>query len=144
MILDANILLYASIEGFAQYSKANEWLSRALSDGPEAIGIPWATATAFLRISTSRRIFAKPFDIGFAKQCLDDLFGHPLVYDVGPTSDHWKHYSRILVEMDLAGDIVMDAHLAAIALGHDASIATSDKDFRRFSDYVKIIDPLAK
>jgi toxin-antitoxin system PIN domain toxin len=144
VILDANILLYASIVGAAQYSKANEWLSSALSDGSEAIGIPWQTATAFLRISTSRRIFEEPFELGFAKQCLDDLFGHPLVYDVGPTRDHWKHYSRILVELKLAGDIVMDAHLAAIALEHNASIATSDKDFRRFSDYVKIIDPLAK
>lgn len=143
VILDSNILIYAHIEGSAQHPKVKAWLSRSLSDGSEAIGIPWPVATAFLRISTNRRIFEEPFDTKFAMSCLDDLFGHHLVRAVGPTADHWEHYSRIITEMNLAGDILMDAHIAAIAVEHKATVATTDKDFRRFSDYVKIIDPLA-
>lgn len=94
------------------------------------------------KVSTNRRIFELPFDLAFAKQCLNNLFGHPLVSQVGPTGDHWEIYSRILVEQNFTGDIVMDAHIAASAIEHSASVASVDKDFRRFSDYVKIIDPL--
>jgi predicted nucleic acid-binding protein len=46
--------------------------------------------------------------------------------------------------MNLTGDVVMDAHIAAIAIEHKASVASTDKDFRRFSDHIKIVDPLAK
>lgn len=144
VILDSTILIYAHMDGFEQHSAMNAWLAQALSVGTEAVGIPWQVATAFLRISTNRRIFEKPFDLKFAKQCLTDLFGHPLVDTVNPTKDHWNQYSRVISELNLAGDILMDAHIAVIALEHNASIATTDKDFRRFSDYVKIIDPLAK
>lgn len=144
VILDSTILIYAHIEGFDQHSAIKAWLANALSVGTEAIGIPWQVATAFLRISTNRRIFEKPFELSFAKRCLDDLFGHPLVDNVNPTENHWQQYSRILSELKLTGDIVMDAHIAAIAIEHNASIATTDKDFRRFSDYVKTIDPLVK
>jgi len=144
VILDSNILLYAHNEVFTQHEKVKGWFTRALSDGPDAIGIPWQVATSFLRISTSTRIFKRPFDLTFAIGCLDDLFNHPLVHAVGPTDDHWNVYSRILIELRLTGDIAMDAHIAALAVQHNAVIASTDKDFRRFSDYVKIIDPLAK
>ncbi len=144
VILDSNILIYATMPRFAQHKGVKKWLEDALSTGSEVVGITWQVATAFLRIGTNRRVFEKPFDLAYAKGLLDDLFEHPLVSVVGPTADHWKVYSRILIEQNLAGDVVMDAHIAAMALEHRASIATTDKDFRRFSDYVKIIDPLAK
>jgi len=144
VILDSNILLYGHIPRFSQHEKVARWLEGSLSGGSDVLGITWQVATAFLRISTNRRIFDRPFDLSFAKQCLDNLFDHPLVSDVGPTGDHWNIYSRILIEQNLTGDIVMDAHIAAIAIEHKASVASVDKDFRRFSDYVKIIDPLAK
>ncbi|MGQ0542865.1 MAG: TA system VapC family ribonuclease toxin [Blastocatellia bacterium] len=143
VILDSNILLYGHIPRFAQHARVAGWLEGALSDGSDVLGITWQVATAFMRISTNRRIFEVPLDLAFAKQCLDDLFGHPLVSEVGPTSDHWETYSRIFVEQNLTGDIVMDAHIVAIAVEHNASVASVDKDFRRFSDYVAIIDPLA-
>jgi len=143
VILDSNILLYSHIPRFAQHAKVAAWVEGVLSEGTNVLGITWQVATAFLRISTNRRIFERPFDLAFAKQCLDDLFDHPLVSMVGPTDDHWAVYSRLLVEQNLVGDIVMDAHIAAIAIEHNASVASADKDFRRFSDYIKIIDPLA-
>ena len=36
----------------------------------------------------------------------------------------------------------MDAHLAALAAEHGASIATSDRDFTRFPD-IRIVNPVA-
>ena len=37
--------------------------------------------------------------------------------------------------------MVMDAHLAALAMEHGARIATTDRDFARFAD-VEILNPL--
>lgn len=143
VILDSNILLYGHIPRFAQHTRVAGWIEGTLSSGTDVLGITWQVATSFLRISTNRRTFERPFDLDFAKQCLDNLFAHPQVSQVLPTRDHWEIYSRILVEQNLTGDIVMDAHIAAMAVEHDAAVATVDKDFRRFSDYIKIIDPLA-
>lgn len=144
IIVDANVLLYAHMSHFAQHRQAADWLERTLSQGADSIGIIWQVATAFLRLSTNARIFDDPFSGEFARTKLDELFSHPLVNIVLPTARHWEIYSGLLKELNLTGDIIMDAHIAAIAIEHKAAIASTDKDFRRFSDHVKIIDPLSK
>lgn len=144
IIVDANILLYAYMPGFPQHQRAAEWLEGTLSEGTDSIGIIWHVATAFLRLSTNRRIFDDPFTGELAREKLDELFAHPLVSAVVPTARHWKIYSGILADLNLSGDIVMDAHIASVAIEHSAIVASTDRDFRRFSDYVKIIDPLMK
>lgn len=144
VILDNNILLYATMPRFDQHKRVKHWLETALSTGPDVIGITWQVATGFVRIGTNRRIFDRPLDLAFVQSFLSDLFAHPMVATVGPTDDHWKVYSNLLEDMNLTGEIVMDAHIAAIAIEHKATVASTDKDFRRFSDHIKIIDPLAK
>lgn len=144
IIVDANILLYAHMLHFPQHLRTAEWLEGTLSQGADSIGIIWHVATAFLRLSTNPRIFDDPFSGEFARSKLDELFSHPLVSTIVPTGRHWEVYSRLLEDLNLTGDIVMDAHIAAIAIEHKAAVATTDKDFRRFSDHVKIIDPLSK
>jgi toxin-antitoxin system PIN domain toxin len=141
VILDSNILLYGTMPIFRQHEAVKTWLERALSVGEDIVGITWQVAASFLRISTNRRIFDQPLELRNVQDLLNDLFDNPMVSIVGPTDDHWQIYSRILTDLNLSGDIVMDARIAAIALEHNASVASCDRDFRRFSDYVKIIDP---
>ncbi len=143
ILLDANILLYAYVEELPQHPKTARWLENLLSDPTDSVAIVWTAATAFLRIATNRRIFKQPWSVAEAAERLDELLAHPMVQVVGPTDKHWPIYSKILKDMNLSGDLVMDAHIAAIAAEHNASVASADKDFRRFSDYIKIIDPLA-
>jgi predicted nucleic acid-binding protein len=38
--------------------------------------------------------------------------------------------------------MLMDAHLAALAIEHGATVCTADRDFRRFKG-VRVVDPLA-
>lgn len=144
IIIDANILLYAYMSQFQQHSRVSVWLEETLSEGKDSVGIIWHVATAFIRLSTNRRIFDNPFTGEFARTRLDALFAHPSVAAVVPTSQHWKIYSGMLADLSLSGDIVMDAHIASVAAEHNAAVASTDKDFRRFSDYVKIINPLAR
>ena len=144
ILLDANLLVYAYIPSLKEHIAAARWLEKLLSSGEESVGITWQVATAFLRISTNNRIFDSPLDIDVAKQYLDDVLAHPMTIIVQPTESHWDVYSKILTELDLAGDIVMDAHLAAIASEYGASVASTDKHFRRFSSYIKFLNPLQK
>ena len=144
VILDSNLLLYATIPVFSQHKPVKGWLDLALSSGNEIIGITWQVAASFIRVATNRRIFDQPLGITDVQDVLNDLFDHQMVSKVGPTEDHWTIYSNLLTELNLSGDVVMDARIAAIAIEHKASVASCDKDFRRFSDHVRIIDPMKK
>jgi uncharacterized protein len=144
ILLDANILLYVYLDVFPQHERAAEWLESLLATRSEIVGVSWVATTAFMRISTNRRVFEIPSSPEASADRLDELFAHPMVQAVSPSELHWSIYSRLIREMNLSGDIVMDAHIAAIAIEHKASVASTDKDFRRFSDHIKIIDPLAK
>ncbi|MGB7201201.1 MAG: TA system VapC family ribonuclease toxin [Pyrinomonadaceae bacterium] len=142
ILLDANILIYAYIDELPQHKKVSKWFENLISSRVESVAIISTVATAFLRISTNKRIFSKPSSIADATDRLDELFMSPMVEFVGPTEKHWSIYSTILREMNITGDVVMDAYIAAMAVEHGAAVASADKDFRRFSDYVKIVDPL--
>lgn len=144
VILDSNLLLYATMPIFSQHKVIKNWLDAALSTGDEIIGITWQVAASFIRVGTNRRIFDQPLGIVDVQNVLNDLFDHQMVSKVGPTEDHWTIYGNLLAELNLSGDIVMDARIATIAIEHKASVASCDKDFRRFSDHVKIIDPMRK
>ncbi len=140
--LDTNILLYATMPRFPQHKMVKDWLENALSTGKDIVGITWQVAASFIRIGTNRRIFDTPLELSFVHDVLNDLFEHPMVASIGPKESHWSVYSRILTEMNLSGDIVMDARIVAIAVEHNAAVVSTDRDLRRFTDYVKIIDPL--
>jgi len=54
IVLDANLLLYAYDATSEHRRKARSWLEGVLSSG-EAVGLPWRTLGAFLRIVTNRK-----------------------------------------------------------------------------------------
>lgn len=144
IIPDANLLLYAHIPFFKQHHNSRIWLEECLSTGAEIIGLPWQIITAFIRIGTNRRIFDVPLTAGEAEKTVDLLLQHPLVQIISPTNRHWKLFSKMLKEEKIVGDLIMDAHLAVLAIEHNAVIATTDRDFSRFTDYIKLINPLEK
>ena len=141
ILLDTNILVYAHVPDMPQHEWADPWLSSTLSTGNEIVGLGWHVLNAFLRITTNRRIFENPMSTDKARKIVDELLAQPLVREVHTTTRHWKIFADILRKTKIEGDEVMDAHIAALAVEHDASVATADKDFRAFSDFVKIIDP---
>ena len=55
----------------------------------------------------------------------------PTVALVHPGERHWEILRNLLVEGQAPGSLVMDAHLAALAVEHGATLATTDKDFTR-------------
>lgn len=54
---------------------------------------------------------------------------------------HWEILRGLLREGQIAGPLVMDVVIAAIALEHGATLCTTDGDFSRFSG-LKWTNPL--
>ena len=54
---------------------------------------------------------------------------------------NWPLFSSILIESQANGDLVMDAHLAAMAASCGAKLASTDRDFTRFPG-IHFINPI--
>ncbi len=59
-LVDANVLSYSVNRQAAKHVQARERMTQALGS-TEAVGLPWVSSLAFLRISTNRRVFDRDF-----------------------------------------------------------------------------------
>jgi toxin-antitoxin system PIN domain toxin len=141
IIVDVNILVYAHNAGAPQHPIARAWAERAFS-GSEVVGIPWAVAHAFLRLTTDSRFMAFPFEPKEASSIVDAWFTSPAGELVEPGPRYWSILRSMLIADNIRGPLVSDAHLAALTLEHDATLCTADRDFRRFAG-LRVINPLA-
>lgn len=140
-ILDSNILLYATNADAPQQRAAARWLASLILSG-EVVGLPWVTLWAFLRISTNSRIWANPKSGQEACGLIRQWLEQPGVIVPEPGPRHIQIIERMMVEYGATGPLVSDAALAAFAIEHGATLASTDQDFRRFPE-VRWINPLA-
>ncbi|WP_304224751.1 TA system VapC family ribonuclease toxin [Gracilinema caldarium] len=132
IIPDLNILLYAVDSSSIRHQEAKNWLEKTINSGKEIIGIPWIVHLGFLRLTTSPKIFPRPLSIDTACMWMDSLKSNPSVVSVEPGKAHASLLRHLLLVVGTAGNLVSDAHLAALALEKDATIVTGDRDFLRF------------
>ena len=134
MILpDANTLLYAANRSASQHASA----VRALQEGyqsPRGVGFAWMALLAFLRLSTRSGIFPHPLHVEDALRVVAHWLDHPAAWVLNPGERHAEILARLLMAAGTAGNLTSDAHLAALAIEHDATIITYDRDFARFAD----------
>ncbi len=134
MILpDVNTLLYAVNRAASQHRLAR----RALEDGYGAargVGFAWTALLAFIRLSTRRGIFPKPLSIDDAIRVVKHWLDNPQAQIVEPGERHLDIVAGLLRSAGTAGNLTSDAHLAALAIEHDAVIVSFDRDFARFAD----------
>ena len=136
-IVDANVLLYAVNADSAHHDRAKRWLHGALI-GNEAIGFPWVSLLAFVRVSTNPRIFVSPLSVSAAFDVIDSWLGQPPSTVPAPTTRHAAVLRGLLEEAGAAGNLTADAHVAALAIEHSADVVTFDRDFARFAVRVHI------
>lgn len=130
-VVDANVLLYAVNEDAAQHTSARAWLDEALTDG-RPLGFSWAVILAFLRLSTRANVFPRPLPLATAAAVLDGWLARPGVLVLEPTARHLLVLQGLLAPVGTAGNLVGDAHLAALALEHAGEVVSYDSDFARF------------
>ena len=131
MIVDASILLYAADSDSEFHKPARAWLEEALS-GPGRVGLPWQTLTAFLRISTHPRAARYPLTPRDAWDFMTEWLDADPVWIPQAGPRHAEVLRRLTVHGSLQGNLVSDAHLAALALEHGVGICSADSDFARF------------
>ncbi len=134
MILpDANTLLYAVNTAAPQHRQA----LKALEEGfvaPRGVGFDWITLLAFLRLSTRRGIFPKGLSVDDALRVVSDWLAHPNPPASQPGHRAAELLGQLLRGAGTAGNLTSDAHLAALAIEHNAKIVSFDRDFARFAD----------
>ncbi len=139
ILVDANILILAVTAG--DDSNATEWLERQLWEAPK-VGLPWPSLLAFVRIVTNQRVFPHPLSVSEAWSQVGSWLGCEPVWTPEPTERHAEILGRLLLTTGTHGNLVVDAHLAALALEHGLTIYSNDRDFARFPG-LKWINPLA-
>jgi uncharacterized protein len=131
-LVDVNVLLNAVNADSVEHERAVDWLQEALN-APPGVGLAWIVIVGFLRIATRRGILAQPLGVEEALSLADAWLQAPRSRLIEPTPRHWQILSRLLVGAGTAGNLTTDAHLAALAIEHGATLVSFDRDFERFA-----------
>jgi toxin-antitoxin system PIN domain toxin len=142
MIVDTNILLYARNAADPRNARIAAWLEDALT-GPIRVGMPWATLTGFVRIASHPRMTALPLSSAEAWAQVDAWLDAPATWIPMETEQHAKVMRGLIERYGVAGPLISDTHLAALAIEHGVELVSTDGDFARFSE-IRWKNPLAE
>ena len=131
MLVDANVLLYATDSTSPEHEIASSWLTGALN-GDRRVGIPWQTIGAFLRISTHPRVARHPLTGAEAWSIARSWLSADPVWIPPATERTARTYGELCELVPMTANLVPDAQLAALAIEHGLSIYSADSDFARF------------
>jgi uncharacterized protein len=138
---DTNILLAAVNEDARGHRAARAWLTSSLSS-VEPTGFAWLALVGFVRLATKRAIFARPLTTAKALDFVEEWLARPNATVLQPGARHPTLLRQLLSRAGTAGNLASDAHLAAIAIEHGATLASFDADFHRFRELrLEYLDP---
>lgn len=130
-IVDANVLIHAVNADSRHHEASRRWLDQALGGG-DVVGLAWAALLAFVRLTTREGMFARPLTAKAALAQVEAWLAAPGAVVAHPTTAHARLLRELLAARGVGGNLVPDAHLAALALEHRARIVSYDADFTRF------------
>jgi len=132
ILVDANLLLYAKLASFPEHENANRWLDGKLN-GSDRVALPWESLLAFLRLSTNTRMFPRPLSTAVAWQQVRSWLSLDTTWCPSSTAEHELVLDILLAPGGITPKLVMDAHLAALAIEHGLVLCSADGDFGRFA-----------
>lgn len=130
-LTDVNLLLYAYDASSAHHARARAWLEERLS-GSQTCAFSWSVLLAFVRLATSPRMYEAPLSVAAALDRVDSWLAQPCAVVLEPGARHAAILRELLVPLGTAANLTTDAHLAAIAIEHGATLCSADGDFARF------------
>jgi toxin-antitoxin system PIN domain toxin len=131
LCVDVNVLIYAHRSDLDEHSDYRDLLERLANDD-EPLGIPDLGLVGFVRIMTSRRIFAEPTSADDAWTAVDALLAAPSTMRLSSGKRHWTLFRELAADIDARGNDISDAYLAAYALENNATWLSADRGFARF------------
>ena len=141
MLVDANLLIYATDASSPHHPTARDWLTTQLN-GNRRVALPWQSLGAFLRISTHPRAYDRPLSCEEAWRQVTEWLACEVAWTPNPGPGHADILGSLVTTHDVRGNLVPDAQLAALAIEHGLTVCSADGDFARFSD-VAWVDPLS-
>ncbi len=140
MLVDANLLLYAVDERSPHHPRTAPWWREQL-EGSSRVGLPWSSLGAFLRVMTNPRITQAPLNAEQAWQHVADWLASEVTWVPAPSARYAEILGGLLIRHHVAGNLVTDAQVAALAIEHGLTIYSADSDFARFPE-VRWVNPL--
>ena len=131
IVPDVNLLVYAYNSDAPHHLAAKRWWEESVR-GLQTVGLPWVVALGFVRIMTSRTVMARPLDPATAVRHVRSWLDQHSVFIVQPGPRHINILAGFAEAGVLTSPVLTDAHLAAIAVEHQAVVHTNDADFTRF------------
>ncbi len=128
---DLNLLIYAVDREAPHHAVASGWWNATMS-GAESVGLTWSAMLGFVRLMTNPRVVRDPLDAAQALDYVERWLAHPITTVLDPTPRHAAVLRDLLQDTGTAGNLVADAHLAALAIEHGAELCSVDRDFGRF------------
>ena len=139
--IDVNLLLYASDRSSPSGERAAAFLSECAA-GTEVVYLAWPTIFSYLRIATHAGVFANPLTPDEAMANINNLLGLSHVRTLSEEEGFWNVYGDVARLLPVRGNLVPDAHLAALLRQHGVTtLYTNDTDFRKFT-FLTLINPL--
>jgi uncharacterized protein len=129
-ILDVNVLLDAVNTASENHAPQVAFLERILNED-EVVAFPWHTLVGFLRIGTNRRLEFH-LEPQVAATLIDRWLACPNATILYAGDRHWDIMRELIETVPATGQLVPDAHLAALAIENGAELCSADTDFSRF------------
>lgn len=132
IIPDINLLIYAHDAEAPHHTAARAWWEDSVN-GREPIGLPCVVITGFIRLMTHPKVMRAPASPQQACAVIDDWLAQPRVRVLDPGPRYFAVFSGLLAQIGVAAGLTTDAHLAALAIEHAATLCSNDRDFARFA-----------
>ncbi|UCH26530.1 MAG: type II toxin-antitoxin system VapC family toxin [Trueperaceae bacterium] len=132
ILVDANLLIYATYREAPQHQQTRAWLEEQINSGIR-IGLPWISLLAFLRITTNPRVFERPLTGEQATEQVSEWLALASVWTPTATERHSKLLTQFLLDVGVGGNLVPDAHLAALSVEHGLILCSTDRNFAQFT-----------
>lgn len=142
MLVDTNVLIYATFTDAPEHVRARAWLEEQLAGGEGNVALCWPVVYGFVRLITSPRVFgphAVTVTDGWAVAA--GYLAQPGVRLVTPARGHAAIAAELADTPGLRSEDVPDIELAALAIEHGLVLASHDHGFRRFVR-LRVVDPL--
>lgn len=140
MLVDANVLLFATDTTSPNHDRCASWLIEALS-GDRRVGLPWQSIGAFVRISTHPRILSNPLSAASAWEIVEGWLAQPTAWIPAASERTAANLGELLRVTGATGNLIPDAQLAALAIEHGLEVVSADSDFARFPS-VRWLNPI--
>jgi len=130
LLPDVNVLLAGFRTDHLHHRPAREFLDDARS-GPITLGLSDVALSAVVRLATNPRVFLRPDTTDDVLDYVDALLDPPAQV-VRAGASHWRRFADLCRELNLRGNLVPDAYLAALAFEQRAELVTFDRGFGRY------------